>query len=211
MCYLQDHVIPTLNTSAAYEEYIHKTFGSEAATVLSILPAPVGKEASEDAVQSQVTQLATDMAFGVPAYAIAESMANRSEKAYLYMFTQVPSGEAGKNGVVHAFEIPYIFNYTTDSNPIDQPPVSNPELAETMVTYWTQFARTGDPNTQGVPEWKPFNTSDEEWQILGPEVGSEPIPEDTKALYNAVETLNLNKAVTAFMNQQFTNPLTLFL
>merc|ERR1711884_625356 len=191
------------NTSASYEETIKNGFGDNAETVLSLFPTT--SETSPGLLFSKVD---TDTQFGTPAYTVAESMANRSEKAYLYMFTQTASGEAGeKLGAFHGAEVYDLF--FPPINPYYN--ISNPELADTMVTYWTQFARTGDPNTQGVPEWKPLNTSDEEWQILGPEVGSEPIPEDTKALYNAVETLNLNKAETAFMNQQFTNPLTLFL
>merc|ERR1711959_816174 len=50
--------IPYFNTSAAYEEYVHKFFGPEAASVLSILPAPASEAASKPegvstAVQSQ--------------------------------------------------------------------------------------------------------------------------------------------------------------
>ena len=195
-------IFPQANTSAAYEDIVNKTLEHEAETVLSILPAPAEKEASQDAIQSLLSKLTTDLLFGAPAYTIAESMANRSETAYLYMFNQAPSGELAKDGAPHGFDLPYIFNYT-DNDPIESSPVSNPELAETMVTYWTQFVRNGNPNTQGVPEWKPFDSSDEEWQVLGPKVGSERIPEDTKTLYEAIDALFPNKAAPAVSTKEW--------
>ena len=35
---------------------------------------------------------------------------------------------------------------------------SDKALAETMATYWTNFARAGDPNGSSAPKWRPFKT-----------------------------------------------------
>ncbi|XP_007938577.1 carboxylesterase 3 [Orycteropus afer afer] len=45
-------------------------------------------------------------------------------------------------------------------------------LSLTMMAQWTHFARTGDPNGEGLPFWPPFNQSKEYLQIsLVPRVG----------------------------------------
>ena len=40
------------------------------------------------------------------------------------------------------------------------------ELSECMVNYWTNFAKTGNPNGEGLPEWKPCTEIDAHIQIL---------------------------------------------
>jgi para-nitrobenzyl esterase len=35
-----------------------------------------------------------------------------------------------------------------------------------MATYWTNFAKTGDPNGTGVPTWPQFNAADEKLIVL---------------------------------------------
>jgi para-nitrobenzyl esterase len=70
-------------------------------------------------------------------------------------------------GAYHASELQYIFD-------ILETPVSSPgltlaqeQLSGTMVGYWTQFARSGDPNSSGAPAWPPYGSSDQ-FQSLHP-------------------------------------------
>lgn len=36
-----------------------------------------------------------------------------------------------------------------------------------MIRYWTNFARAGDPNGDGLPAWQPYRTTAPATQSLG--------------------------------------------
>ncbi len=60
----------------------------------------------------------------------------------------------------HSDEIEYVFG-TLDTR---EGAVWRPEdrkLSEEMMGYWTNFARTGDPNGAGLPEWPRYGAGDE--------------------------------------------------
>jgi para-nitrobenzyl esterase len=66
----------------------------------------------------------------------------------------------------HASELEYIFDIT-------QTPVPNPGLnlvqqglSDAMVGYWTQFARSGDPNSIGAPAWAAYTAMSDLFQSL---------------------------------------------
>ena len=53
-----------------------------------------------------------------------------------------------------------------------------------MGTYWTNFAKYGDPNGPGVPEWPAFSDANPRVMILGPtpHIGSVPSAESLEVL-----------------------------
>jgi para-nitrobenzyl esterase len=55
-------------------------------------------------------------------------------------------------GDSHFIEVQFLF----DLSDIGIPPISTPDqeqLSDTMIGYWTQFAKTGTPNFEGAPSW----------------------------------------------------------
>ena len=68
-------------------------------------------------------------------------------------------------GAYHASEIQYLFD--TPESPV--PATLNAQqsaLADAMVTYWTDFARTGDPNASSGPAWPTYQADTEQFQSL---------------------------------------------
>lgn len=92
--------------------------------------------------------------------------------AYVYCFSRdlpgedlkAPNGSPIMPGAFHSSELWYVFG-TLDKcwRPMEK---GDYELSERMVSYWTNFAKTGNPNGEGLPEWKPCTGIDNHIQTL---------------------------------------------
>ncbi len=96
-------------------------------------------------------------AFAAPARRLAETVAKSGQPAYLYHFNrQAPEVQFAKRlKCYHASEISYIFG-----NPLTPPPAEDAELSRQMMSYWANFARTGNPNGPALPEWPQYHSRD---------------------------------------------------
>ena len=87
---------------------------------------------------------------------------SHSGPVYAYDFVHIPAAPKTPCGygcgAGHGAEIPYVYDQ------LAQDPrtwsADDYRIAERMVTYWTNFAKTGNPNGKGLPVWKTFNGSD---------------------------------------------------
>lgn len=74
---------------------------------------------------------------------------------YVYLFCHERPGDPDKAG--HTREVAYQFGNLSGSKwPYTEDDYA---LSETMLSYWTNFAKKGDPNGDGLPLWHPY-TSD---------------------------------------------------
>ncbi|MEY4375816.1 MAG: hypothetical protein RJB26_366 [Pseudomonadota bacterium] len=108
-------------------------------------------------------------------YTMAEAVNRSGRKAWLYHFTRVREGAGGQTLLAyHGSEIPYVFDThdawlpTTDKDRA---------LTQTMMRYWLNFAKTGNPNGEGVPSWPAFAGPNPQLQQLDVAVESKPAPE----------------------------------
>jgi para-nitrobenzyl esterase len=77
---------------------------------------------------------------------------------YMYLFTWESDYLGGLFKSAHALEIPFVFDHP-DVAPITGSKPDRQDLAATMSQAWVAFARNGDPNYTGLPEWPVYNSS----------------------------------------------------
>jgi enterochelin esterase-like enzyme len=108
-------------------------------------------------------------------------------KAYYYYFDQHPdypadSPQAG-HGSPHGMEVEYVFEHVT-GGPSGMPSASDLVISDAMSTYWTNFAKYGNPNGNGMPKWPEFDDQHPELMYFSgtAHVGDLPNPEGLHAL-----------------------------
>ena len=67
------------------------------------------------------------------------------------------------SGAFHSDDIEYVFG-TLDSRPEAMWRPEDRRLSDQVQSYWTTFARTGDPNSPGTPRWPVYGPT--EWQVM---------------------------------------------
>jgi len=93
--------------------------------------------------------LASAPVFHCPAIALARETAAAGQAAWVYRFDRVRPGHHGF-GAYHGAEIPYVFGTGAAWLPADS---ADRALSDTMMRYWINFAKTGDPDGPGLPHW----------------------------------------------------------
>lgn len=79
----------------------------------------------------------------------------------------------------HVTEIPFVFGTLTPQRVIGStapPAEADRALAQTIMSYWANFATRGDPNGPGLPPWPAYDESDVV-QILGNTIEARPNPQ----------------------------------
>ncbi len=136
--------------------------------------AELESELSGNALR-KLDRLTTGRNFACPALRLAEYARENEKAAYLYYFDRVRDSDYARNiGAYHGAELPYVFDKHDEWLPTDD---VDRRLTNLMQRYWTNFARTGDPNDAGLPVWNGFREEGEHALNLGDNVGMISHPE----------------------------------
>jgi para-nitrobenzyl esterase len=102
-----------------------------------------------------VPAIATDMTVTAATDFIADQAAASGQPVFRYRFETVPTPLRGLTaGAPHGAEIPYVFGVLDRLRNVgSQTTVDDRALSATVIDYWTSFAKTGDPNGPGRPNW----------------------------------------------------------
>lgn len=151
-------------------------------------------------VITQASRIMTDRYYGAQGYTMASLLAEHGRTVYYYTSSLI-GGKISTGGTQHAPLVTYIaaiaggrlFGTVFGITP-------EPSLVDTMVTYWSNMAKTANPNEGGgrkdggdLPEWPPMRTHEQDtdahrWMVLGPEeAGMQRIPTDVAAKFGIWE------------------------
>ncbi|MCW2363003.1 MULTISPECIES: carboxylesterase/lipase family protein [Sphingobium] len=129
-------------------------FGANAAAARAAYGLSAAMPPALDRLMGTVAeQFSTDSSFRCGAVQIAAASARAGGPVWHYQFEQfVPGREA--RGAAHSFEVPYVFGnlLTTGFSAADYK-AADRRLSVLMVEYWTNFAKTGNPNGAKLPVW----------------------------------------------------------
>jgi para-nitrobenzyl esterase len=172
-----------VNTSSSKEE-LFSLFGELECEAKAAYDPDGKKEFAE-----VITKFNTDWVWGEPARMTARAFVAKGQPVYIYHFGYVPAPmrERSPYGAGHGSEVSYVFNTLNARWGATEVTPEEIKLAQMMNTYWANFAKTGNPNGEGLPIWPLYNTQKEE--ILDIESDGKPIgkPDPRKARLDVIE------------------------
>src|SRR5579872_499570 len=127
-------------------------FGDNAAKARAVYdPDNTGK------VMEVGMKIAADEMMVEPSRFVADRVAAMGEPSYEYRFSYVAESMRKQwKGAPHATEIPFVFDtvaarYGKDLTDADR------ATAQAANEYWVNFAKTGNPNGSGLPQWPAYS------------------------------------------------------
>jgi para-nitrobenzyl esterase len=93
--------------------------------------------------------------------------AQRSAPVYMYRFEYYSPVREGRLKAMHCMEIPFVFDNLEAGKIYTGISPAAQRIADQMSAAWVAFARTGNPNHRGIPQWAAFNADQRATMVFG--------------------------------------------
>jgi len=177
--------VPTLKN---YIKRARGRFGSNAEAFLNVYSATTDAEAKRAA-----QDFAGDRFIAYGTWKWLELQVQTGESpVFRYKFEQtLPLPRNAKRGTEptapHASDIEYVFQMLSAKHLPWRP--EDRKVSELMADYWTNFAKTGDPNGPGLPPWPAYNRRDG-YQVMHLTANASAAPDAHRARYEFLDQLS---------------------
>lgn len=155
-------------TPEKFEEQIKSQYGSHADAILSAYPHSTDAEATRAS-----KDIRNDSSFNWNTWAWSRLQSRKGKgKAFQYYFDYHPNSPDVGSG--HGSDVPHAFQ--TLGGPMGEPTEEDLKLSDMISSFWINFARSGDPNGPGLPEWPAFSEDDQKVMIFDTAPSARPLP-----------------------------------
>ena len=131
-----------------YEERVRRYFKEYADEILAIYPAVTDAEA-----KAYWAEIYGAVFFDYPHYCLNRLAVKNSIPVWEYYFSK----DNGRLGAWHSGEEVYCYGNIPDGSKLYD--ARDRELSAQMLNYWANFAKKGNPNGEGLPEWEQNDNS----------------------------------------------------
>ena len=168
---------------ANFVAFAHKRFGDKADEFLKLYPAESDEQAKRSAQDLGGDQF---IAFSTWKW-LEMQAATGNSTLYRYEFDDAPPGnDSAARGAYHSAEIEFVFGALASKNLPWRP--EDKALSDLMSSYWSNFAKNGDPNGAGLPQW-PAYSSQANYPVMHLDAASHAAPDDHRARYEFLDKL----------------------
>ena len=111
---------------------------------------------------------ANDLIGACPVGAVASLTHASGQQVFVYRFDRsIPGKGEATLGAFHSLEVPYVFGSLRDREWQWLPSTADDaSLSELLQTYWTNFAKTGNPNAADLPNWPAWTDKKKEFLVV---------------------------------------------
>ncbi len=168
-----------------YKTILHERYKDAADKLIELYPANNDEQAAQSA-----GDLGSDgfIAFSTWKWLELQRTTGKST-VYRYEFDDAPPMQPSR-GAYHSAEIEFVFE-ALPSKKLDWRP-EDTKLSDLMSTYWTNFAKTGDPNGAGAPPWPAYSAENSN-PVMHLSFDPKAMPEQNRARYEFLDTLYAKK------------------
>ena len=144
-------------TAEKWKAFAATHFNERAAEFLKAYPGDTDEQAARSAADYGGDMF---IAFGTWKWIEAHRKTGESPVyRYHLELASPPSKYHAGSFAFHSDDIEYVFG-TLDTRPGAVWRPEDRKLSEQMMSYWTNFAKTGNPNGPGLPEWPKYDQND---------------------------------------------------
>jgi para-nitrobenzyl esterase len=153
-------------TEEEFIEHVHKVLPGKAEEMVPALHSAFPDYSPTDLI---IAIESLKGYFIATAFQAERKVALGAAPVYVYLMAWETLSDNGRLRAHHALDVPLVFNNVEATRSMVGPGPEPQRMADLMSSVWIAFARTGNPNTEGLPEWPAYDLENRSTMVFDTE------------------------------------------